>query len=138
MPDPGQTVFLEGPPGSGKTAVALALSAWPPPAPLLDLDGVRVLLLDCGEVKGRLLEEVARLEEAPTEEELEAALSASGEVLLLLDGYREGGGAFDESLSAFMRGGPGCRVLITARPGQCGALRDACGDATTLQLHGED
>lgn len=106
----------------------------------MDLSGIRHLVrLDCGKVKGQLLHEITRLltaaEEAQTEEELKAALATSSEVLLLLDGYREGNQVFDESLQRFLRERSGCRVLITARPGQCcRTLKDACVGAAVLQL----
>lgn len=146
MPDPGEILFLEGPPGSGKTAVAQLLAcSWAAgpshsPSSTMDLSGVRLLLrLDCSSVKGHLLQEVARLlPAAQTEEELRAALAESGQVLLLLDGYREGNQVFDESLRRFLRERWGCRVLITARPGQCCTLKDACVGAAVLQLASTD
>lgn len=144
MPDPGETLFLEGPPGSGKTSVAQLLAwSWAAgpshtPSSTVDLSGVRLLVaLDCSSVKGHLLQEVARLlpaAQTEEEEELRAALAESGQVLLLLDGYREGNQVFDESLRRFLRERSGCRVLITARPGQCCTLRDACVGAAVLQL----
>lgn len=145
VPEPGQTLFLEGPPGSGKTTIAefLALSraAGPSHSPsgAIDLSGIRFLVhLDCSKVKGHLLQEITRLlpvaEEVPTEDKLRAALAGSGEVLLLLDGYRDGNQVFDESLKRFLWDRPGCRVLITACPGQCCALKDACASAGVLQL----
>lgn len=145
MPDPGQTLILEGPPGSGKSSVAqlLALSwaAGPShgPSSPVDLSAVGLLVhLDCADVKGHLLQEIARLlpEEwgAQTEEELRAALAESPEVLLLLDGYCEGNEAFDQSLQTFLRERSGCRVVVTARPGQCCTLKDACVGAAVLQL----
>lgn len=145
VPEPGQTLFLEGPPGSGKTTVTrfLAFSQATGPSHIpsgaIDLSGVRFLVhLDCSKVKGSLWPEITRLlpvaEEVPTEDELRGALAGSGEVLLLLDGYRDGNQVFDESLKRFLRDRPGCRVLITACPGQCHALRDSCAGAGVLQL----
>lgn len=146
VPEPGQTLFLEGPPGSGKTTVAqflvfsLAAGSSNAPSGAIDLSGVRLLVhLDCSKVKGHLLQEVTRLlspaEKVPMEDELRAALAGSSEVLLLLDGYREGNQDFDESLKRFLQDRSGCRVLITACPGQCRALKDTCASAGVLQLH---
>lgn len=145
MPDPGQTLFLEGPPGSGKTTVAQLLAfSWAAgpshtPSGTIDLSSVRLLVrLDCGNVRGHLLQEIARLlpaeEKVQSEEELRAALAQSGQVLLLLDGYKEGNQVFDKSLQRFLWERSGCRVLITARPGQCCTLKDACAGAAVLQL----
>lgn len=139
LPGPEQTLFLEGPPGSGKTSVAqlLAFSCSSGPS-YVDLSGIRLLvLLDCDKVKGHLLQEITRLlpaSERWTEEGLRAVLAPSGEVLLLLDGYREGQQDFDQSLRRFLQERSGCRVLITACPGQYCTLKDACAGAAVLQL----
>lgn len=147
VPEPGQTLFLEGPPGSGKTTMAQLLAfsraAGPSHAPssAVDLRGVRLLLhLDCSQVKGQLLQEIAHLIPSveEKEEELRAALAQSSEVLLLLDGYREGNQAFDQSLQGFLKARTGCRVLITARPGQSCMLQRACEGAVVLQLSSTD
>ncbi|TWW65981.1 T-lymphocyte activation antigen CD80 [Takifugu flavidus] len=111
------------------------------PSGAIDLSGVHLVVhLDCSKVKGHLLQEVTRLlsaeEKVPMEEELRAALAGSSEVLLLLDGYREGNQVFDESLKRFLRDRSGCRVLIMACPGQCRALKDTCTSAGVLRLHG--
>lgn len=145
VPEPGQTLFLEGPPGSGKSTIAQFLACsqaagpFHPPLGAIDLNGVRFLVhLDCRKVKGRLLQEITRLlpvaEEVPMEDELRGALAGSGEVLLLLDGYRDGNQVFDESLKRFLRDRPECRVLVTACPGQCHALKDECASTGVLQL----
>lgn len=143
VPEPGQTLFLEGPPESGKTAAAQLLAfSWAAgpsltPSSVVDLRGVRLLLrLDCSQVKGQLLQEIARL--IPSVEEKEEELAQSGEVLLLLDGYREGNQAFDQSLQRFLEARTGCRVLITARPGQSCTLQRACQGAVVLQLSSSD
>lgn len=147
VPEPGQTLFLEGPPGSGKTAVAQLLAfSWAAgpsltPSSGVDLRGVRLLLrLDCSQFKGQLLQEIARLIPSveEEEEELREALAQSSEVLLLLDSYREGNQAFDQSLQGFLEARTGCRVLITARPGQSCMLQRACQGAVVLQLSSSD
>lgn len=104
------------------------------PSSGLDLRGVRLLVnLDCSQVKGQLLQEMARLVPSVEEEELRG-LAQSCEVLLLLDGYREGNQVLDQSLQGFLQARPGCRVLITARPGQSCTLQQACQGAAVLQL----
>uniref|UniRef100_A0A671XVS6 Ig-like domain-containing protein n=1 Tax=Sparus aurata TaxID=8175 RepID=A0A671XVS6_SPAAU len=145
LPEAGETLFLEGPPGSGKTYVAhILVSSWtegPKHAlsHVLDLNTVRVLLyVDCSIVKRDLFQETADqlslTKKISTEDELRTVLTRSGEVLLLLDGYREGNQHFDESLKRFLSQKGRCRVLVTARPGDCPTFRDTVGTEKLLEL----
>lgn len=144
LPEAGQTVFLEGPPGSGKTSVArILVSSWtegPSHAlsNILDLSAVRLLLhVDCRTVKGDLFQEISAqlsLLGGITEDELRTELTGSSDVLLLLDGYREGSWPFDKSLKSFLSERRGCRVLVTACPGHCYSLKDTVGTGGALEL----
>ncbi|XP_045923000.1 butyrophilin subfamily 2 member A2-like isoform X2 [Micropterus dolomieu] len=146
LPEARETLFLEGPPGSGKTTVAhILVSSWTdgPTHALsnpLDLGILRLLLyVDCSKVKGDLLQEImtqlAITEKISTEDELRTVLSESSTALLLLDGYKEGNQLFDESVSRFLSERRGCRVLVLACPGHCPKLRDTVGTGGVLKLH---
>ncbi|XP_073333985.1 uncharacterized protein [Pagrus major] len=145
LPEVGDTLFLEGPQGSGKTFVAhILVSSWtegPKHAlsHILDLNTIQLLLyVDCSKVKRDLFQEtttqLSLTEKISTEDELRTVLSRSGEVLLLLDGYREGNQHFDESLNRFLSQKGGCRVLVTACPGDCPTFRDTIGKEKVLKL----
>ncbi|KAG7499659.1 programmed cell death 1 ligand 1-like [Solea senegalensis] len=139
LPEAGEVRFLEGPPGSGKTTVAYILvSSWTEGATdILDLSSLRLLIyVDCSAVKGDLFREIMTQVslEKQTEDELRMTLTKSKEALLLLDGYKEGNQMFDESLKRFLSERGGCRVLITAFPGSCPALREAFRTGVVLKL----
>ncbi|XP_075945931.1 programmed cell death 1 ligand 1-like [Anarhichas minor] len=142
LPEAGETLFLEGPPGSGKTTVAhILVSCWTEGSThalsnLLDLSTLPLLFyVDGSKVKGDLFQEILSLaEKISTEDELRTVLTRSGEALLLLDAYREGNQFFDESLRKFLREKGGCRVLVTACPGHCPTLKDTVETERVLQL----
>ncbi|XP_055369417.1 programmed cell death 1 ligand 1 isoform X2 [Betta splendens] len=145
IPDAGEAVVLEGPPGSGKTGVAhflvrsWALGVPRAPPPLLQLRALQLLLyLDCSAAEGDLCQELmARLglkEHLSTEDELRTMLSRCGETLLLLDGYREGSARFDESLKRLLGERGGCRVLVTTSE-DVRLLTEASRTARVLKLH---
>nr|XP_020461576.1 uncharacterized protein LOC109963416 [Monopterus albus]XP_020461577.1 uncharacterized protein LOC109963416 [Monopterus albus]XP_020461578.1 uncharacterized protein LOC109963416 [Monopterus albus] len=144
LPEAGQTLFLEGPPGSGKTALSYILvSSWTE-GPThsfsnpLDLNALQLLLyVDCTFVKGDLFQEIMAqlsLREKITEDELRTVLIRSSEALLLLDGYKEGNHLFDESLRQFLSERCGCRVLVMACPDHCPTLKETVGTLTVLKL----
>ncbi|XP_008288352.1 uncharacterized protein LOC103363383 isoform X2 [Stegastes partitus] len=143
LPEPGETVLLEGSPGSGKTTVAhILVSSWtgePPQSNPIDLSVLSFLLyVNCSAVKEDLYQEIRTqlsLTEQTSSEELRTALTKSSKVLLLLDGYSEGNPVFDESLRGFLSNQGGCRVLITACPGHCPTLMQTAGIGGMLKFN---
>ncbi|KAK5900769.1 hypothetical protein CgunFtcFv8_025700 [Champsocephalus gunnari] len=140
LPEAGEVVFLEGPPGSGKTTANILVSSWtegPTHAvsKLLNLSTVRFLFtVDCSRVKGDLFQEIKMQHSLmqKTGDELRTLLTS--EALLVLDGYREGNHFFDESVRNFLMEREGCRVLVTSCPGQCPILNDTVVTGRTLQI----
>ncbi|XP_054468529.1 programmed cell death 1 ligand 1-like [Anoplopoma fimbria] len=145
LPEAGETLFLEGLPGSGKTTVAhILVSSWtegPTHAlsNLLDLSKLPLLFfVNCSKVKGHLIHEITNQLSLPVkiamEDKLRTVLTRSSEPLLLLDGYREGNQFFDESLRKFLMERGRCRVLVMACPGHCPTLKDTIETERVLQL----
>ncbi|XP_033951257.1 programmed cell death 1 ligand 1-like isoform X2 [Pseudochaenichthys georgianus] len=140
LPEAGEVVFLEGPPGSGKTTANILVSSWtegPTHAvsKLLNLSTVRFLFtVDCSRVKGDLFQEIKMQLSLmqKTGDELRTLLTS--EALLVLDGYREGNHFFDESVRNFLMEREGCRVLVTSCPGHCPILNDTVVTGRTLQI----
>ncbi|XP_074474800.1 uncharacterized protein LOC141757843 [Sebastes fasciatus] len=145
LPEAGETLFLEGPPGSGKTTLAhILVSSWTEGnkhalSHLLDLSKLLLLLyVDCSKVKGDLFQEItvqlSLTGKISTEDELKAVLTRSSEALLLLDEYREENKCFDESLRKFLMEKGECRVLVMTCQEHCPILKDTVGTEGVLQL----
>ncbi|XP_037607921.1 uncharacterized protein LOC119477840 [Sebastes umbrosus] len=145
LPEAGETLFLEGPPGSGKTTLAhILVSSWTEGnkhalSDLLDLSKLLLLLyVDCSKVKVDLFKEItvqlSLTGKISTEDELKAVLTRSSGALLLLDEYREENKCFDESLRKFLMEKGECRVLVMTCQEHCPILKDTVGTDRVLQL----
>ncbi|XP_018606807.1 programmed cell death 1 ligand 1-like isoform X2 [Scleropages formosus] len=139
LPGVRETVLLEEENGNDKTAVARSLaSAWAGNSQW-DPFGVRQLpllvLVACeGAVDDLFREAALQVDQKSqfTAGDLQKLLTETIDSLLVLDGYREGSRELDESLTTFLSSRKMCRVLITARSGQCDSLRGSC--RTMLKL----
>lgn len=144
LPQAGETLILHGVGNDMFPAAHVLVSSWTrgparATANVLELSAVRLLLcVDCSKAKADLFQELAtqlnkREKIAPTEAELRTMLSSSEDVLLLLDGYREGNQLFDESLKKFLSERRKCRVLVTTCSGHSLTLMDTLGEVRELQ-----
>lgn len=140
IPGPKETVLLEGKEGSGKSSVARKLAfSWAnnTNSDPVSLAGTRlVILVNFEEGDGDFFQLVRS--SIPSEADLETAdvkniLLGNTDSLLILDGYRKGYGALDETLVKFLKDRSTSRVLITARPGQLGSVGEMV--TKTLKLH---
>ncbi|KAL4617364.1 programmed cell death 1 ligand 1 isoform X1 [Arapaima gigas] len=139
LPGVRETVLLEEEHGSDKMTVAHSLaSAWAEDSQW-DPFGVRrlplLVLVACEGAEDDLFWQAASQlgqKNWVTARGLRRLLTGSVDSLLVLDGYTEGCQKLDESLTTFLQDRKMCRVLITARLGQCGSLIHSC--RTVLKL----
>ncbi|KAM8872104.1 uncharacterized protein ACB058_004166 [Synchiropus picturatus] len=133
--EPGETVLLVGPPGSGKTSlVHILVTSWMSDTDCSDVS--HLLWIDASVTEGDLLgtvESQLPVSDVETSEELKHVMTSSA-CFLVLDGYVEGNSEFDPSLISFVNEKRESRLLVTSRPDQCPTLKTTVPSENILTL----